>query len=100
MLFRSRCQVAPRAVDILQLAGPDLGYAAARGEYRVGREEIVDFLEYALWLDGHAIVIGLAGQLSMQLRLGVRQYGPEVEVVHIVDLLDRAYGAELAGGRN
>ena len=36
----------------------------------------------------------------MQLRLGVRQYGPEVEVVHIVDLLDRAYGAEPAGGRN
>jgi glycolate oxidase iron-sulfur subunit len=28
----------------------------------------------------------------MQLRLGVRQYGPPVEVVHVVDLLDRAYG--------
>jgi glycolate oxidase iron-sulfur subunit len=35
----------------------------------------------------------------MQLRLGVRQYGPAVEVVHIIDLLDRAYGAEPVNGR-
>ena len=62
-----RCQVAPRAFDILQLAGPDLGDAAARGEDRVGREEIVDFLKHALWLDGHVFVIGLAGQLSPDL---------------------------------
>ena len=34
----------------------------------------------------------------MQLRLGVRQYGPQVEVLHVVDLLDRAYGANGAAG--
>jgi glycolate oxidase iron-sulfur subunit len=34
----------------------------------------------------------------MQLRLGVRQYGPQVEVLHVVDLLDRAYGANGALG--
>ncbi len=28
----------------------------------------------------------------MQLRLGVRQYGPQVEILHVMDLLDRAYG--------
>ena len=60
----SRCQVAPRAVDILQLAGPDLGDAAAGGEDRVGRKEIVDLLKHALRLDGYVFVIGLAGQLS------------------------------------
>jgi glycolate oxidase iron-sulfur subunit len=35
----------------------------------------------------------------MQLKLGVRQYGPEVEVMHVIDLLDRAYGAERVNGR-
>jgi glycolate oxidase iron-sulfur subunit len=33
----------------------------------------------------------------MQLKLGVRQYGPDVEVVHVIDLLDRAYGGEHHG---
>jgi glycolate oxidase iron-sulfur subunit len=51
-------------------------------------------------LSGAQVVAVANAGCMMQLRLGVRQYGPEVEVVHIVDLLDRAYGAELAGGRN
>ncbi len=28
----------------------------------------------------------------LQLKLGVQQYGPQVEVLHVVDLMDRAYG--------
>jgi len=38
-----------------------------------------------------AVATGNAGCM-MQLRLGVRQYGPTVEILHVVDLLDRAYG--------
>jgi Fe-S oxidoreductase len=29
----------------------------------------------------------------LQLRYGARRYGPAVEVFHLMDLLDRAYGA-------
>jgi glycolate oxidase iron-sulfur subunit len=38
-----------------------------------------------------AVATGNAGCM-MQLRLGVRQYGPQVEILHVVDLLDMAYG--------
>jgi glycolate oxidase iron-sulfur subunit len=38
-----------------------------------------------------AVATGNAGCM-MQLKLGVRQYGPQVEILHVVDLLDRAYG--------
>ncbi|HSW51560.1 MAG TPA: heterodisulfide reductase-related iron-sulfur binding cluster [Bryobacteraceae bacterium] len=44
-----------------------------------------------------AVATGNAGCM-MQLRLGVRQYGPEVEVVHVVDLLDRSYGGNGSHG--
>ena len=44
-----------------------------------------------------AVATGNAGCM-MQLRLGVRQYGPEVEIVHVVDLLDRAYGGNGSHG--
>jgi glycolate oxidase iron-sulfur subunit len=29
----------------------------------------------------------------LQLRYGARQYGPRIEVYHLMDLLDRAYAA-------
>jgi glycolate oxidase iron-sulfur subunit len=48
-------------------------------------------------LSGAQVVAVANAGCMMQLRLGVRQYGPEVEVVHIVDLLDRAYGADFVG---
>ncbi len=38
-----------------------------------------------------AVAAANAGCL-MQLRLGVKQYGPQIEVVHVLDLLGRAYG--------
>ena len=56
-------QVAPGQFDVLQLARPDLGDAAAGGEHGVRREELVDLLEYTLRLDGYVFVIGLARHL-------------------------------------
>jgi glycolate oxidase iron-sulfur subunit len=41
---------------------------------------------------GAQVVATANAGCMMQLRLGVRQYGPPVEVVHVIDLLDRAYG--------
>ena len=57
-------QIAPRPLDVLQLARPDLRDAAAGGEHGVGREETVDFLKHAVRLDGHVVVIGLARQFG------------------------------------
>jgi glycolate oxidase iron-sulfur subunit len=41
---------------------------------------------------GAEVVATCNAGCMMQLRLGVLQYGPRVEVLHVVDLLDRAYG--------
>ena len=60
----TRRQIAPRQLDVLQLAGPDLGDAAAGGEDGVGREELVDLMEDALRLHGDVFVVGLARQFA------------------------------------
>jgi glycolate oxidase iron-sulfur subunit len=41
---------------------------------------------------GTAVVAPNPGCI-LQLRYGARRYGPPVEVFHLIDLLDRAYGA-------
>ena len=74
------------------------------GIYNIVQPEMADALLRKkmsnIAASGAQVVAVANAGCMMQLRLGVRQYGPEVEVVHIVDLLDRAYGAEPAGGRN
>jgi glycolate oxidase iron-sulfur subunit len=74
------------------------------GVYNIVQPEMADALLRKkmsnIAASGAQVVAVANAGCMMQLRLGVRQYGPEVEVVHIVDLLDRAYGAEPAGERN
>ena len=74
------------------------------GVYNIVQPEMADALLRKkmsnIAASGAQVVAVANAGCMMQLRLGVRQYGPDVEVVHIVDLLDRAYGAEPAGGRN
>ncbi|MFB3826310.1 MAG: (Fe-S)-binding protein [Bryobacteraceae bacterium] len=43
---------------------------------------------------GAQVVATANAGCMMQLRLGVKQYGPPVEVVHVLDLLARAYGED------
>jgi glycolate oxidase iron-sulfur subunit len=66
------------------------------GIYNIVQPEMADALLRRKMGDiaatgAQAVATGNAGCM-MQLRLGARQYGPEVEVLHVVDLLDRAYG--------
>jgi Fe-S oxidoreductase len=41
---------------------------------------------------GAAAVVAPNPGCILQLRYGARRYGPAVEVFHLIDLLDRAYG--------
>jgi glycolate dehydrogenase iron-sulfur subunit len=73
------------------------------GIYNIVQPEMADALlrrkmNDILATGAEAVATGNAGCM-MQLRLGARQYGPKVEVMHVVDLLDRAYGAGNGAGR-
>lgn len=48
---------------------------------------------------GAAVVAAANAGCIMQLKLGARQTGVNVDVVHVVDLLDRAYGHHPSGRR-
>ncbi len=41
---------------------------------------------------GAAAVVAPNPGCMLQLRYGAKRYGPQVEVFHLMDLLDRAYG--------
>ncbi|MFZ5814510.1 MAG: (Fe-S)-binding protein [Bacillota bacterium] len=47
---------------------------------------------------GAAVVASANAGCILQLRLGARQRGLPLEVLHVIDLLDRAYGGETEGG--
>jgi glycolate oxidase iron-sulfur subunit len=79
----------------VELAESDICCGSA-GIYNIVQPEMADSLlrrkmSNIAATGAAAVVSGNAGCL-MQLRLGVRQYGPRVEVLHVIDLLDRAYG--------
>ena len=66
------------------------------GIYNIVQPEMADALLQRkmsnIAATGAQVVATANAGCMMQLRLGVRQYGPPVEVVHVIDLLDRAYG--------
>ena len=73
------------------------------GIYNIVQPEMADALLRRKMADiqatgAQAVATGNAGCM-MQLRVGARQYGPKVEVMHVIDLLDQAYGAGNGAGR-
>jgi glycolate oxidase iron-sulfur subunit len=89
-------------LQLVNLAESDTCCGSA-GVYNIVQPEMADALlrkkmSHIAASGAQVVAVANAGCM-MQLRLGVRQYGPEVEVVHIVDLLDRAYAAEPGDGR-
>ena len=71
------------------------------GIYNIVQPEMADALLRRkmsnIAASGASAVASANAGCMMQLRLGVRQYGPDVEVVHVIDLLDRAYGGQRHG---
>jgi glycolate oxidase iron-sulfur subunit len=71
------------------------------GIYNIVQPEMADALlrrkMSSIAASGASAVASANAGCTMQLRLGVRQYGPDVEVVHVIDLLDRAYGGQRHG---
>lgn len=82
-------------IELVELPESDTCCGSA-GLYNIVQPEMADSLLKRKMANiaatgAAAVVSGNAGCL-MQLKLGVREHGPEVDVMHIVDLLDKAYG--------
>ncbi|MBP1775301.1 MAG: glycolate oxidase [candidate division NC10 bacterium] len=89
-------------LELVELAESDICCGSA-GIYNIVQPEMADSLlcrkmRNIAATGARVVASGNAGCM-MQLRLGVKRFGPEVEVLHVVDLLDRAYGGDGAAGR-
>jgi len=82
-------------LELVELPESDTCCGSA-GIYNIVQPEMADSLLRRKMANiaatGAMAVASANAGCMMQLKLGVRQYGPEVEVLHVVDLLDRAYG--------
>jgi glycolate oxidase iron-sulfur subunit len=82
-------------LELIELPESDTCCGSA-GIYNIVQPEMADSLLRRKMANiaatGATVVASANAGCMMQLRLGVRQYGPDVEVLHIIDLLDRAYG--------
>jgi glycolate oxidase iron-sulfur subunit len=88
-------------LELVELPESDTCCGSA-GIYNLVQPEMADSLLRRkmgnIAASGASVVACANAGCMMQLKLGARQYGPNVEVVHVVDLLDRAYGADGAAG--
>ena len=82
-------------LELVELPESDTCCGSA-GIYNIVQPEMADSLLRRKMANiaatGARVVTSANAGCMIQLKLGVRQYGPEVEVLHVVDLLDRAYG--------
>ena len=84
-------------LELVNLRDSDTCCGSA-GIYNILQPEMADALlrrkmENIAATGAQAVATGNAGCM-MQLKLGARQYGPQVEILHVVDLLARAYGED------
>ncbi len=90
-------------LELVGLAESDTCCGSA-GIYNIVQPEMADSLLRRkmrnIAASGAGVVASGNAGCIMQLRLGVKLYGPEVEVLHVVDLLDRAYGGGATGRRS
>ena len=82
-------------LELAELVESDTCCGSA-GIYNIVQPEMADALLRRkianIAATGAKVVVSANAGCMMQLKLGVRKYGTEVEVLHVVDLLDRAYG--------
>jgi len=81
-------------LELAELVESDTCCGSA-GFYNIVQPEMADALLRRKMANiaatGAKVVVSANAGCMMQLKLGVRKYGPEAEVLHVVDLLDRAY---------
>jgi len=82
-------------LELVELPESDTCCGSA-GIYNIVQPEMADSLLRRKMANiaatGATAVASANAGCMLQLKLGVRQYGPQVEVLHVVDLMDRAYG--------
>jgi len=82
-------------LELVSLRDSDTCCGSA-GVYNIVQPEMADALLRRkmenIAATGAQVVASANAGCMMQLRLGARLYGPPVEVLHVIDLLDRAYG--------
>jgi glycolate oxidase iron-sulfur subunit len=92
---RALLQAIP-GVKLIEMNTPDRCCGSA-GIYNLTHsamsQELLQEKMRSIAATGAAAVVAPNPGCMLQLRYGARRYGPAVEVFHLMDLLDRAYGA-------
>ena len=84
-------------VEVVDLAQPDMCCGSA-GVYNIMQAETAEQVLEAKMNDiinsGAEIVVTTNTGCHMQLLYGVRKFGLDIEVIHLVELLERSYSLE------
>lgn len=92
---RALLQAVP-GINLIEMNTPDRCCGSA-GIYNLTHsamsQELLQEKMRSIAAAGAAAVVAPNPGCMLQLRYGARRYGPAVEVFHLMDILDRAYGA-------